>query len=65
MTKDNTQLAVIEKATALKIFTSPKGLEPILNEVRAILDEFVPDIDTAKGRAEIVFSHGFFSFVVV
>ncbi len=54
MTKDNTQLAVIEKATALKIFTSPKGLDPILNEVRAILDAFEPDANTAKGRAEIV-----------
>lgn len=54
MTKDTTQLVVIEKETALKIFTSPKGLDPILKKVRTILDEFVPDIDTAKGRSEII-----------
>tara|TARA_Y100000780_G_C13688415_1_gene418530 strand:+ start:370 stop:1434 length:1065 start_codon:yes stop_codon:yes gene_type:complete len=49
------ELVVINesKEKEIEIFSTPKGLEPILVEIRKQLDEFVPDMTTNKGRNEI------------
>ena len=49
-----TQLAVVPpKETALAVFSTVKGLDPWLEQVRAKVDEFkkvIPDLKTRKGR---------------
>ncbi|MBC8787645.1 coiled-coil domain-containing protein [Pseudomonas fluorescens] len=49
-----TQLAVVPpKETALAVFSTVKGLDPWLDQVRAKVDEFkkvLPDLKTRKGR---------------
>lgn len=49
-----TQLAVVPpKETALAVFSTPKGLDPWLDQVREKVDEFkkvLPDLKTRKGR---------------
>lgn len=49
-----TQLAVVPpKETALDVFSTVKGLDPWLDQVRAKVDEFkkvLPDLKTRKGR---------------
>lgn len=48
------ELAItIDKADALRIFTTDKALDPYIEQVRAAAAEFVPDISTKKGRDEI------------
>lgn len=42
-----------DRETAMQVFTKPGGLEPYLVQVRSHIDEFVPDVSTAKGRKEV------------
>lgn len=48
-----TELVTIEKASVLTVFTTEKGLDPLLSKVRNEIDSFVPDVTTKKGRDEI------------
>lgn len=48
-----TELVVIEKKDALRIFTEPGALDPILNQIQIETLRIAPDISTAKGRKEI------------
>lgn len=52
MKKEN-QLVVVHKENALQLFTTEKGLDPILQGVRTLIDEFKPDVSTKKGRDAI------------
>lgn len=52
-TTTQTELVVIEKSTALQVFTEPNALDPILQKIKAEVEAFVPDVTTAKGRKEI------------
>ncbi|MHB1660123.1 MAG: hypothetical protein ACYCRF_12620 [Acidithiobacillus sp.] len=47
------ELAIIPKESALTVFTTPKGLDPYLAQIRAEIDQFVPDLTTKSGREEI------------
>ncbi|WP_313242955.1 hypothetical protein [Stutzerimonas nitrititolerans] len=48
------QLAVVPpKETALQVFQQANGLDPYLQQIRAEIDAFIPDVSTAKGRKEI------------
>lgn len=47
------QLVVIEDKNALQLFTGDKGLDPVLQGVRKIIDEFQPDTSTKKVRDAI------------
>lgn len=38
---------------AIEVFTAPQGLDPYLLRIRQEIDQFEPDVSTAKGRAEI------------
>lgn len=49
----STELIVIEKSTALQVFTEKDALDPILQKIKAEVEAFVPDVTTAKGRKEI------------
>lgn len=48
----NTELKIIEvpEENALSLFTSDKGLDPLLDEVFKQARSFVPDLSTKKGR---------------
>lgn len=49
-----TQLAIVPpKETALQVFQAPNGLDPYLQQIRAEIDSFVPDVSTKKGRDAI------------
>lgn len=48
-----TQLVVIEDKNALELFTASNGLDPVLQGVRKIIDDFQPDVSTKKGRDAI------------
>jgi len=50
---DNTDIIVIEKETALTVFSADNGLDPYLTQIRQELDSFVPDVTTKKGRDSI------------
>lgn len=47
------ELVVIEPADALKIFTEPKAIDPLLQRIRKEIDSFSADVETASGRKEI------------
>lgn len=47
------ELVTIEKSNVLAVFTTEKGLDPLLAKVRNEIDSFVPDVTTKKGRDEI------------
>ena len=48
------QLAVVPpKETALQVFQVANGLDPYLQQIRAEIDSFVPDVTTKKGRDAI------------
>lgn len=48
------QLATVPpKETALQVYSAENGLEPYLQQIRAEIDAFVPDISTRKGREAI------------
>ena len=51
--KEENQLVVVQKENALQLFTTEKGLDPILQGVRTLIDEFQPDVTTKKGRDAI------------
>lgn len=49
-----TQLAIVPpKETALQVFQVENGLDPYLQQIRAEIDSFVPDVATRKGREAI------------
>ena len=48
-----TQLIEIPKETALEVFTTDNGLDPYIQLIKDELKSFVPDLRTAKSRAEI------------
>lgn len=45
--------AVPPKESALQVYSTVNGLEPYLQQIRAEIDSFVPDISTRKGREAI------------
>lgn len=47
------ELIVIEKENALTVFTTTKGLDPIIEKIRKEVSSLVPDISTKKGREAI------------
>jgi hypothetical protein len=49
----NAQLIVPENTSVEEVFTTKNGLDPLLNQIRTTLDNFKPDLSTAKGRKEI------------
>ncbi|MCQ4302249.1 hypothetical protein NAV11_20235 [Pseudomonas songnenensis] len=49
-----TQIAIVPpKETALQVFQAANGLDPYLQQIRAEIDAFVPDVSTKKGRDAI------------
>lgn len=49
-----TELIVLPPAESVRaVFTTPQGLDPYLQQIKARLDEFVPDTSTKKGREAI------------
>ena len=44
---------ISQKVTAVQLFTE-KGLDPVLKQIKAEIDKFTPNIETAKGRKEII-----------
>lgn len=50
---ESADLVVIQKETALTVFSADNGLEPFLAKIRAEIDSFVPDVSTKKGRDAI------------
>ena len=50
---ESTDLVVIQKETALTVFSADNGLDPFLAKIRAEIDSFVPDVSTKKGRDAI------------
>lgn len=49
-----TELAIVPpKETALQVFQATNGLDPYLQQIRAEIDAFVPDVSTRKGREAI------------
>ncbi len=46
-------LVTIAPETALTVFTTEGAIDPLLEHVRREIDAFVPNVTTAKGRAEI------------
>ena len=49
----NNELIVIQKETALDIFTTQKGLDPIIEKIRQEVLSIAPDVSTRKGRDAI------------
>jgi len=47
------ELIVIPKETALEVFTQTNGLDSYIRQIEDEVNSFVPDISTAKSRAEI------------
>ena len=47
------ELVKIEEINALEIFTTEKGLDPLLDAITKEVESFIPDISTGKGRKEI------------
>ncbi|WP_288080341.1 hypothetical protein [Pseudomonas sp.] len=51
---ESTELALVPpKETALQVFQAANGLDPYLQQIRAEIDNFTPDLSTKKGRAAI------------
>ena len=53
MTQSQELIVAPDRDTAMQVFTKPGGLEPYLTQVRSHIDDFVPDISSAKGRKEV------------
>lgn len=47
------QLIVLEKSSALEVFTTTSKLEQLINEVKRQVESLVADVDTAEGRKDI------------
>lgn len=52
-TGTDTQLVTLPKGDALRVFTSPDAIDPLLVPIRKAIDAFVPDVSTKRGREEI------------
>lgn len=52
MTQSN-ELVAIEPSNVLTVFTTEKGLDPLLAKVKDEVDGFTPDVTTKKGRDAI------------
>jgi len=51
MTTESKEIAIIiEKESALAVYTAPAGLDPYIQKIRDEVESFVPDITTKKGR---------------
>lgn len=50
MSEDTQLVTIPEGATALAVFTEVGGVQPLLNQIRAHIDAFVPDMTTSRGR---------------
>lgn len=50
---DSTELVTIPVETALDVFTDPAKLDGVLQQIRAKVDAFVPDLSTAAGRDRV------------
>jgi hypothetical protein len=50
---DSTELVTIPADTALDVFTDPAKLDGVLQQIRAKVDAFVPDLSTAAGRDRV------------
>lgn len=51
---ESTELALVPpKETALQVFQAANGLDPYLQQIRAEIDGFTPDVSTKKGRDAI------------
>jgi len=46
-------IITIPQERALEVFTTEKGLDPYIDQVKAQVEGFVPDVTTKKGRDEI------------
>jgi colicin import membrane protein len=46
------ELIVVEKLNALDLFTG-EAMDPVIAQIKALVDKHVPDVSTAKGRGEI------------
>jgi colicin import membrane protein len=46
------ELIVVEKLNALDLFTG-EAMDPVIAQIKAIVEKHVPDVSTAKGRGEI------------
>jgi len=53
MTAANEIALVPTKETALQVFRAVNGLDPYLDQIRAEIDAFIPDVTTRKGREAI------------
>lgn len=51
--ESKTGLIVVEKTTAMAVFTEPNKLDPLLAKITEKAKSLVPDTSTAKGRKEI------------
>lgn len=47
------ELIEVKNVNKLEIYTTEKGLEPFLKEIRKKIDDFNPDMTSLKGRKEI------------
>lgn len=47
-----TDLVVVEKLNAIELFTGD-AMDPLIAQIRAIVDKHVPDVSTDKGRKEV------------
>lgn len=48
-----TEIALVPKENALQVYSAEKGLDPYLQQIRAEIDSFMPDVSTRKGREAI------------
>jgi hypothetical protein len=51
--ENNGLLATIEESSVQKVFTTPGGLNPIIEAIEQAVKAFKPDLRTKKGREEI------------
>ncbi|AMO78065.1 hypothetical protein [Pseudomonas citronellolis] len=48
-----TEIALVPKENALQVYSAENGLDPYLQQIRAEIDSFAPDVSTRKGREAI------------
>lgn len=51
--REATELVTLPPTDAMNAFTLPGGMEPYLEQIRAVIDGFEPDLSTASGRKQI------------
>ncbi len=47
------ELVVIEQSTAMEMFKTPNGLDPVLEKIKQVAKAFVADVQTPAGRKDI------------